>query len=310
MNHGQDILYAGQRQSDEDTPDQFQNELPPRGDVSQYRAEQPDQFYHELPRSRYTNEPNHPPQVYSRSNGEPFSENHENDATFVPIEPSGHNSTNNQNHTSFENNQRLIHLYTGNGGVSEIGQTSDQSQSRYTAENNQNAQYQDVGKIRARVVSVTGIPTGMVNRRRIVVSKPVITVEEIVEPDKSTGSARNDSSRAYYVDENKENRNFYMANNDGDNNNYYFDFNGGVNYQNDKEYNQNLNTGFSDNSKDGSKNYNNDRTRVNFEEITPSQRSTGVFISTTPSTASQRIIHVQPVTQDFAQQKVVSPKIN
>lgn len=306
MNQGQDILYAGQGQSDENTPDQFQNELPPRGDVSQYRAEQPDQFYHELPRSRYTNEPNHPPQVYSRSNGEPFSKNNENDATVVPIEPSGHNSTNNQNRTTFENNQRLIQFYTGNGGVSEIGQTTDQSQSRYMAEDNQNAQY--VGKLRAHV-SVTGIPTETVNRRRIVVSKPVTTVEEIVESDKSTGSARNDNSRAYYVDENKKNRNFYNANNDVDNNDHYFDYNGGVNYQNDEEYNHNLDTGFNDNSKDDSKNYDYDRTKANFEGTT-SQRSTGVFISTTPSTASQRIIYVQPVSQDFVQQKAAPSKRN
>ncbi|XP_031624096.1 myb-like protein A isoform X2 [Contarinia nasturtii] len=270
---GQDIIYA--EQYEENTPDQVQNELPPRGDVSQYRAEQPDQFYYELPSSRYTNEPNRPPQafnVYTKSNGEPDTFNGYDQS--IIIESKDRNSTKNRNQTSFENNQQaqLIELYTGNGGISE-----DQSKSRYTNDNNQNTQYKDVGNVRARVVSVTpppatAIPTETVNKRRIVFSKPVTTVQEVVEADNST-------SGQYQQSNNYESP---------DGNNYSSEFN--------------------DNKNRANNNY--DSTRANYETKTPSTSSTGVFISTTPSTASQRIIYVQPVSQDFAQQKAVPPKSN
>lgn len=42
--------------------------------------------------------------------------------------------------------------------------------------------------------------------------------------------------------------------------------------------------------------------------VSPTTSGTGVYISTTPSSASQRIIYVQPVSQEFASQKAVPPK--
>lgn len=344
-------MYAGQGQ-DEYSPDQFQNELPPRGDISQYRAEQPDQFYHELPRGQYTNDPNRPPQtfnVYSRSNGDPTERtpyNGEEQAEVVEIEPKGRNFTNKQNGTYGNDQQaRLIELYTGNGGVSEVGQVDDQTNSRYTSNNNnnynnnnRNGQYQDVGNVRARVVSVTpppatALPVETVNRRRIVVSKPVTTVQEVVEADNSnnsTGDAQNGNYRSNYVDQRNDNRensnnadgryrsNFesngnygsgsYNQNQQNNNNNNYnngrYNSEYSGNYRSESNYNANGNNDYdrNQNNQRGSQSKNG-----KYEE---SGSSTGVYISTTPSSASQRIIYVQPVSQDFAQQKAVAPKNN
>lgn len=294
--------------------------------MSQYQAEQPDQFYHELPRGRYSNDPNRTPQtfnVYSRSNGEPTEDSYNNGrygANVVDIEPKGHNNTNNQNQTLVGNSQqaRLIELYTGNDGVSEIGQTGDQTNSQY-----RNAQYQDVGNVRARVVSVTpppaaAIPTETVNHRRIVVSKPVTTVREEVEADNSTTNSQNENYKAYNQ-RNRDNSNFnggdstYQSNEGVQysgsyrNENYYNNgkSNSGLNNQyqngdNNANYKQNFQ------SNEDNLNYNGDTQtkNENYENSTPS----GVYISTTPSTASQRIIYVQPVSQEFAQQKAVPPK--
>lgn len=206
----QDIIYSGQRQSDEFTP---LNELPPRGDISQYRAEESDQFYHELPRSRNSNEPKGPV-VYTHSNGEPFAE--------------------------FE-------------GVND--------QNRALNENQSNSNAQDDGNVRARVLSVTpppenAVPTETVNRKRIVISKPV-QIQEVPEND--------DNSKNQNVNNRNEANTF-----------------------NSNEANTLSNTANQAN------------------EDAPN----GVYISTTPSTASQRIIYVQPVSQDFAQQRAVSPRKN
>lgn len=391
-------------QSDENQADQFQNELPPRGDLSQYRsAEQPDQFYHELPRSRYTNQPNRPPQaynVYSRSRGEPTEAPYGRieDAEIVEIDRM-RNGTNARNRTGQGNNQqtaRLIQLYTGNGGVTEVGQTDDQTNSRYSPDQNQNqnqnqnAQYQDAGNVRGRIISVTpppatAIPTETVNRRRIVVSKPVTTVEEIVEPDNSTsadGQSGNNNQRGNYRsnyadgnrrdqqqqqrnynsngDRDQSNRNF-NNNGDRDQNNRNFNNNGdsransryqnsfesdqfndngeSAKYRNDNnfsgyddnssefngnfrsaEYNNNADNyrsgeyygdsreNFDDGNYDGNVNSQSQSRKANVEDDSKSSTPTGVFISTTPSTASQRIIYVQPVSQDFASQKAVPPK--
>lgn len=341
---GQDIVYAGDAQSNENSPDQFQNELPPRGDLSQYRAEQPDQFYHELPRGRYTNDPSRPPSTFhvqTKSNGEPTEDPYYGDEEAEVVEI-GRNSTNNQNNqTSYGNNQqaRLIQLYTDNDGISEVGQTEDQANARYSNPDNGNrhAQYQDVGNVRARVVSVTpppatAIPTETVNRRRIVVSKPVTTVQEVVEADNSTNGSQRGNYRSDYVDGNggnQDNQHFNNGNNDRNQNNFEsnsHNSNGASgNYQNDNGYNGNYNSEQSANYRSGENNNGNyhqanndgndsDRNynggsqskKANYES-TPST-STGVFISTTPSTASQRIIYVQPVSQNFAQQKAIPPK--
>lgn len=381
-------------QADDNQPDQFQNELPPRGDLSQYRsAEQPDQFYHELPRSRYTNQPNQPnrpPQAYnvfSRSRGEPTEAPYGRieDAETVDIGRM-RNGTNAQNRTGNGNNQqtaRLIQLYTGNGGVTEVGQTEDQDDSRYSPDQNrnQNAQYQDAGNVRGRIISVTpppatALPTETVNRRRIVVSKPVTTVEEIVEPDNSTnaneqkgnnnqrgnyrsnyadGNRRDQSNRNYNNnngerDENNRNYNNNNYNNNGDNradNRYQnsfesneFNDNGeSAKYRNDNnfsgyddnssefngnsrraEYNDNADNyrsgefysdsreNFDDGNYNGNAKSQSQSRKANVEDDSKASTPTGVFISTTPSTASQRIIYVQPVSQDFASQKAVPPK--
>lgn len=383
-----DIYYAGQGQSSE-SPDQFQNELPPRGDVSQYQAEQPDQFYHELPRSRYTNEPSNPPGVYTKSRGDPSDDSYYSgeQAEVVEIQPKGRNSTNSQNSTSpYGNKQqaRLIHLYTGSdGGLTEIGQSEEQYNSQYNGEGNKNAQYQDAGKVRARVVSVTpppdtATPTETVSRRRIVVSKPVTTVQEVVEQDNSTGTAPSGNYQAKYSNGGQQYQNGQYQNGqyqngangqyqngansqyksganaqyqsganaeyqngangqyqngangqyqNGENGQYRSSFeqsnsNGGSseNYKNDNDYveyseeydtddkNANFSQDYSDdysNTKAGSQSK-----KANFEESATPSTSTGVFISTTPTSAKQRIIYVQPVSQNFAEQKAIPPKTN
>lgn len=385
-----DIVYASQDQSQFDTnsADQVQNELPPRGDLSQYQAEQSDQFYHELPRSRYTNGPNRQPQafnVYSRSRGEPTETpfNSQEKADLVEIdEKKDRNFTDNQN-----------------------------TNSRYTNSNdgqqNKNAQFQDAGNVRGRVIAVTPAPatftpTETVNRRRIVVDKPVELVQEVVEPDNSTTNVQQRGNyRSNYSDgrENQGNQNFNKQNNDFESNNGDGDsaqfnsfsgeseryqnandddkFNGYDNsgrnadyqqensdfngqYRNENEYenfgnqnsnyngkyqnenadsdqrsnyngqyrnentnfnnrnsnqkgeyrNQNQNQ-FSNSDVNYARNSNDQRSKnANFEDsvssTTPS--SAGVYISTTPSSASQRIIYVQPVSQEFASQKAVPPK--
>lgn len=220
----QDIIYADQQQSDEFTP---LNELPPRGDISQYRAEQSDQFYHELPRSRNPSDPNGPV-VYTHSHGEPTEFDGGND----------------QNRTSYENQ--------GNGNA------------------------QDDGNVRARVLSVTppppnAVPTETVNRRRIVISKPV-QIQDVSENEDSKSQNVNSRSEANSFAANANNRN--EANSFG-----------------------------------ASANRRNEASTYAANQAN-SDASNGVYISTTPSTASQRIIYVQPVSQDFAQQRAVSPRKN
>lgn len=196
----------------------------------------------------------------------------------------------------------MIQLYTDNGGVSEVGQTENPSGSRYTYQNNRNAQYQDAGNVRARVVSVTpppatALPTETVNRRRIVVSKPVTTIQEIVESDNSTkGNSNFDNNSRNQLNRNGQ----YQSNHESDNNR---------NNNNENNFNTNSNLEFNRSYKNAnyrdSNEFNSDTqtTRANYEET-----RSGVHISTTPSSASQRIIYVQPVSQEFAQQRAVPPK--
>lgn len=305
---GQDVIYANQGQSNENSPDQFQNELPPRGDISQYRSE--DQFYHELPRSRYSNDPNRPPQtfnVYSRSNGEPTEGPYYKGEEAEIVEINGRNfSQINQNQTSTGNDQqaRLIKLYTDGDGISEVGQSEDRTNvnGQYVADsgNRYNTNDRnDVGRVRARVVSVTpppaaALPTETVNRRRIVVSKPVTTIQEVVESDNSTANAQ----RASYS-EGQNQRNFSDYNENYRNENIY-----NQNYNSNYRSGSNTNQGFGDNY-DQKLNDGSQAKKSNYEK---SPRSSDVYISATPTTASERIIYVQPVSQDFAQQKAVDPK--
>lgn len=121
-----------------------------------------------MPRSRYSNDPSRPPQtfnVYSRSNGEPTEGPYYRGQEAEVVEIGRNHSQNNQNQTSTgtgnDQQARLIELYTGNDGVSEVGQTVDRTNSQYVADGNRyNSDYgnSDVGKVRARVVSVTPPP--------------------------------------------------------------------------------------------------------------------------------------------------------
>lgn len=260
-----------------------------------------------MPRSRYSNDPNRPPQtfnVYAKSNGEPTESPYYRGEEAEVVEISGRNySQSNQNQTSMGNDQqaRLIELYTGGDGVSEVGQTENRANGQYVAEggNRYNAnERNDVGRVRARVVSVTpasALPTETVNRRRIVVSKPVTTIQEVVEPDNSTANGQ----RASYIDGNNDanQRNFNSNNND----NYGYN----ENYQNENNYNQNYNNNYRSGSNTNQGfNDGNQAKKSNYEKSS----SSGVYISATPTTASERIIYVQPVSQEFAQQKAVVPK--
>lgn len=455
----QDIVYANnnnnnnrQQFGNENSPDQFRNELPPRGDISQYQNEPSDQFYHELPRDRYTNTPEnnnnnrYPQNVYSKSKGDPTESPayYGEEAEVVEINPrtSKNFTSSNRNRTSNGNTQqqRLIALYTGNGGISEVGQEEesngqynqyqgeqngrytapnyqnnqfngangqsnqfqngangrytapngqyqddnsgryttpnaqnnqfqngangqyqdgtngrftfpndqnsqlqnganerytepngqyqDGTSGRYTAPNAQNNQfqnerytapnqYQDVGNVRARIVSVTPTPPSVepsetVNKRRIVVSKPVTTVQEVVEED---DKPETDTRKGNYRSGSSENgRNFNQnSNQDYENSgeSQSNEYNANYNADPNSDYDQR----FDGNSNENTSNYNNNRNfnggsskNANYNDDSSKEKTNGFYISTTPSTASQRIIYVQPVTQDFAQQKAVAPK--
>lgn len=309
VDNSQDIIYArdgnaptnGQYvevpyEADESEADQFQDELPPRGDVapsSNYRVDQPDQFYHELPRARYSG-PYQPPaqNVQSQSRGEPTERNYYGED--VTIEPRT-NRTNNGTRGNQSKQERLIELYTGNGGISEVGQTEEQVTSgRYT---NGDSSYRDIGNVQARVVSVTpppenAVPSETVNTRRIVVSKQVETVREIEVPENRTNSNnRNRDRSGAYVSDNGSNR--YRSNardNYNGANGYNYDSNG---------YNSN--------------GPNRSGASANYESSTASSSTTtgggsDYYISTTtPATSSQRTIYVQPVSQEFAAQKAIPP---
>lgn len=332
----QDIVYArgqsnyGNNQfngNEENGPDQFRNELPPRGDVSQtadYR--QPDQFYHELPRSRYTG-PYQPPAVHveTKYNGEPTETNYY--AEEITIGNRGQNASRNRNNST-DQQQRLIELYTGNGGVTEIGQTGDQQQQqqqqpqngRYT--NDGSSSYNDVGNVRARVISATPAPEGSqpsehVNTRRIVVSKRVETVQEIEVPENNgTASANNgQGANANYNDNSNWNNGQQQRYND-DNSNY--NSNSNSNYNSDGRF-ANYNDGRSSSNYENSAEYNdsgNGNSQENYANggssessarySTPSTPS-GYYISATPASTGKRVIYVKPVSQEFAEQKAVPP---
>lgn len=171
--------YGNNNGNNNGNTDDFTNELPPRGDTSQYRAsEQPDQFYHELPRSRYSNNPapqqqnagnaefgrytneqydmNRGPNVYTKSNGEEGDEFDNRDG-FVAISPSrSNNGTGNRNQTKYANRQQERYILYETGGnsnndqgeVAEVEQIDSQSEEnerngKYQAGNNnyQNGQY-------------------------------------------------------------------------------------------------------------------------------------------------------------------------
>lgn len=215
-----DIVYgqSDQDQFGENTPDQVQNELPPRGDLSQYQSDQSDQFYHELPRSRYTNGPNQrQPQafnVYARSRGEPTESpyNSQKNADLVEIDE--------KKDRNFTNNNR-------NGD-----QNSRYTNSNDGQNNKKNGQYQDEG-VRGRVIAVTPAPatftpTETVNHRRVVVTKPVELVQLVVEPENSTtnnGQKQRGNYRGNYADgrgnqgnQNYNNQNSQYQNNDFESN--------------------------------------------------------------------------------------------
>lgn len=312
-----DIIYArGQSnygnnqysESDENGPDGFRNELPPRGDVGQtadYR--QPDQFFHELPRSRYTG-PYQPPAVHveTKYNGEPTEKNYY--AEEIPIGNRSQNSSRN----STDQSQRLIDLYTGsNGGITEIGVTNEQQQAnsaRYT--NDGGSSYNDVGNVKARVISATPAPEGAqpsehVNTRRIVVSKRVETVQEIEVPENNgTATTQNGNSNGQSAN---YNANYDNANNSpsqyNDDNKYYSSqYNDGrsssSNYENGGDYNSNSNQA----------NYASGGASESSSRYSAQSAPSGYYISTTPSSAGKRVIYVKPVTQEFAQQKAVAPQ--
>lgn len=117
-----------------------------------------------------------------------------------------------------------------------------------------------------------------VNRRRIVVSKPVTTIQEVVEPENSTFSENGRYST---------------------NNGYY--------HQVENNYNQNSNSDFNGNYRTD-QNGDTQTKKSNYENASG---SSGIYISaTTPTAASERIIYVQPVSQDFAKQKAVASQQN
>lgn len=339
----QDIIYArgqsnyGNNQyngNDENEPDQFRNELPPRGDVGQtadYR--ETDQFFHELPRSRYTG-PYQPPAVHveTKYNGEPTETNYY--AEEITIGNRGQNSSRNGNNST-DQQQRLIELYTGNGGVTEIGQTGEQQQQQQKPRSGQytndgSSSYNDVGNVRARVISATPAPEGSqpsehVNTRRIVVSKRVETIREVDVPENNATASTNNGNfngqtanynanyndnsnddQRQYTDDNSNYNSNYNNNNDGrfagnNNNNYNANYNDGrssSNYENNAEYSNNNNNDNDGRTSDSSSRYS-----------TPSTPS-GYYISTTPASTGKRVIYVKPVTQEFAEQKAVAPAQN
>lgn len=126
------------------------------------------------------------------------------------------------------------------------------------------------------------------------VSKPVTTVQEVVELENST-SPQNGRHRDNYADNRYQNN--FESNNNG--NNYNQNFNSGFN-GNYRNVESNTNQGYDQNLNGDSQ-----AKRANYEKTAGSN---GLYISATPTTASERIIYVQPVSQDFAQQKSVAPK--
>lgn len=290
INNNPDIIYAKNGRltlpsnnnknfygNDEDDVDQVADELPPRGDSASsnnYRASEPDQFYHEAPRGRYTNNgPYQPPvrNVQTKYNGEPTERNEY--AEEIPagryndqqqqLQQQQQNSTGpNSKYVNGDQNQRLIELYTGNGGVTEVGRShaaytsgensdyTNNNNNNYNNNNNDNGhEYKNVGNVRARVISVTpppenSVPSEHINTRRIVVSKYIQTVEDV--DTSANGTANATGSRA----------------------------------ESAAQINGNGNNGAS-----------------------------SYYISTTPAPKGQRIIYVQPVSQDVAERKATAPVV-
>lgn len=216
-----DIVYAQDRNrpptnahDDTDTtfesedPDEFLHEIPPNGDASgKYRVDQTDQFFHELPRSRTRANYQSPTiHVESRSHGSPkiYSED---------LKQPTEDDEKNRNATKGNDKQaQLIDLYTGNGGVTEVGGVTPRPNAAYTAPresdnsnndyNSNSNEFKDIGGVRARVIQVTPAPPNAVpqettNTRRVVVSKHVTTVQEVEIParrNSTVKASRNNSS--------------------------------------------------------------------------------------------------------------------
>lgn len=145
--------------------DPLKYEIPVRGDISTAsEKQQTDKFYHEIPRPRYV----FPVNVESKSNGA---------APKIATITFSQSSQNEHR----ENQQKLLNLFAVKGGVTEIG-SDEKSNQRYQTNNN------NINVVRARVVSVTPAPnldevqpSEHTKIRRIVVSKPIETVEQIEE---------------------------------------------------------------------------------------------------------------------------------
>lgn len=337
-NSNEDIIYARSQSSrpkgsdyqfvaTEDEPDQFRGDLPPRGDVDHSPYKDTDQFYQELPRSRYTAPYQPTPfNVEARSNGDP-TERSEYAEEYRPQWRQDGANGRRRNGTS--HNERLIELYSGNGGASEVGRANQpQASGRYT--DNGTPGYQNAGLVRARVVSTTPAPPNAqpsehVNTRRIVVAKVGETVQEVEVPDNGTDSnaqyASPGQSRGFdngqpnsngrnCDDNNNQNANYRNENSNYNSNEYYGDNSNG-NYYGNNGFNSQRSQQYNANDFNGqrSKQYNaNDRSASG--QFSESSTPSSFYIKTSRPAASQRIIYVKPVSQEFAERKASPPNQN
>lgn len=184
-------------------PDEFLHEVPVSNDASaKYRDEQTDQFFHELPRSRTRANYQSPTiHVETRPHGAPkiYSEDLKQDPD---------SEVTNKNATKGTDQQaKLIDLYTGNGGVTEVSSVTptprpsaaytaprNNNNNNYNNDNENSDEFKDVGGIRARVIQVTPAPPNAVPQetsktRRVVVSKHVTTVQEVEIPVRRNNTA-------------------------------------------------------------------------------------------------------------------------
>lgn len=316
--------------NEEEDIDQIDDELPPRGDTSRsnnYRADQPDQFYHEPSHSRYTTGPYQPPvkNVQTNYNGEPTERNEY--AEEIPVgRYTNQNPTNaNSKYTAPDDRQqRLIELYTGNGGVSEVGKSHD----AYTDGSNNNNNYYSGSNSNGGSNSQNAAYTNGGNNNNNYYS----------------GSNNNDgknSQNAAYT--NGDNSNYYSGsnsnnNNDGKNGQYkdagnvrarvisvtpapdnavpaehvntrrivvskYIETVEDVTDASDGT-NGNDASNASGSQVNDNKNANGNRNANNNNN---NSSPSGYYVSTTPASTSQRIIYVQPVSQEMAEKKAVPP---
>lgn len=143
---------------------QFRSQAPTHSE-SQPQQQQPQ------PQSEQRGAPQ--PQVVARSNGEipsfRFNQSPQSDSPFVysrQVTPE----------ESHDNQQRLIQLLTARSSLSEVGNPQSARSSNFN----------DAGLIRARVLSATPAPYNAaptderVNTRRVVLSRPIETIQEVV----------------------------------------------------------------------------------------------------------------------------------